>query len=241
MVRPPALAWILTSLLATFPSATPSEFVVPHPPFDGGSQFIYFPGNISGTFAHNATRYSATRPLFDNTTVNACGDNGTYYFIDSGHMRVGVSAPWDSNPLYFDLVRDEDKLHWAPFWRAFFASANYACLVPNGTRGVDNGCRTLQDEPYYYAAAEQLNLTAASITVAEGQDYPWAPFYSVKGDDATWIGNGKVNWNQLDFEAPLNYTANQDSEIDCLEYLHVTWSVLPSITTSGVFKSSGLG
>jgi len=222
MLRIPLIAATFVALFASI-SRSEKEILPLTRPFDGGTQFIYFPGNISGSFVHNTTRYTATVPLSNQTTINACGENGTYYFSTSGYMRIGASPPWDSNPFYFDLNRDEDMLHWATIWQLFFASANYGCLAPNATSGVLSGCKGIQEKPYYYVASEQLNLTKASISVEKEQFYPWEPLYSVKGDDSTWVGNGTADWNSLDFQIPLNYSLYQDPDLDCLEDLHVTW------------------
>ena len=84
-----------------------------------------------------------------------------------------------------------------------FASAWYACQVEG------HACPQYTDS-WYYVAAEMVNLSSASVStvstgaaLANGDD---SPYYSVRGDEKTWVSNGTVKWNMFDFQIPNNYS-----------------------------------
>ncbi|KAB5545878.1 hypothetical protein GE09DRAFT_1224828 [Coniochaeta sp. 2T2.1] len=150
---------------------------------DGGSQFIYYVGNVSGTFVHNSTRYAQ----FD------CGDNGTYYFGNNGSMptgmRIGVNPPaWDSNPFFFSIDRYKDPLPlYGGLYGMEFATAQFECFVNE----TDACWEMPQDDRFYFVPLQQVNLTRAGITTS------------------SWVGNGTLNRNFLDFRIPRNYSINE--------------------------------
>jgi hypothetical protein len=80
-----------------------------------------------------------------------------------------------------------------------FATSWYACQAQGG--------KTCP----YHVSAEMVNLKAASVStvsagvaLANGDD---SAFYSVKGDESTWVGNWTVDYNMFNFQIPKNYSS----------------------------------
>lgn len=70
-----------------------------------------------------------------------------------------------------------------------------------------------------------LNLSAAKITnttgVLQGTNDP-VPLYVVEGDEKTWVSNGAVETDNVEFQTPRNYTEDDDSGA-CREYTIFHW------------------
>jgi hypothetical protein len=89
----------------------------------------------------------------------------------------------------------------------------------------DRSCEPVEFDPYYYMAAEQVNLTDASITTGkEEHSLLGEALYSVTGDDNTWVGNGSLSWNHFHFQWPTDFTV-EEQKLDCVRAFKVTWFV----------------
>ena len=56
-------------------------------------------------------------------------------------------------------------------------------------------------------------------TVISGDDK--GPYYSVFGDEKTWVSNGTVDWNKFDAQKPSNYSDEGPKE--CLDGQGFLW------------------
>ncbi|KAM7196689.1 hypothetical protein V8F33_006029 [Rhypophila sp. PSN 637] len=175
---------------------------------EGGTQFIYYNGSISGSFVHNK----------NHNIGDDCGENGVYYFTsgkDTSYMHIGVNPPWDENPLYFSLRSTSN----AGALSSFTFTSTYFLCFKDGDR-----CGMFELSPWYYVVARQLNLSAASISTVSG-GVPIAkddtgPFYTVEGDESTWISDGTTE-NFFTINRPVNYTRSQS--VQCVDELEAQW------------------
>jgi len=89
-----------------------------------------------------------------------------------------------------------------------FATSWYSCL--------DEGQTCAQYIPkgdvWYHVSAEMVNLSTASVStvsigvsLANGDD---SAYYSVKGDETTWVSNRTVDYNMFNFQTPKNYSSH---------------------------------
>ena len=204
---------------------------------DGGAQFIYYPGKITGTFAHNTTRYDDPYKGLRSPTEYPCGDNGTYYWelgsgLDVGpYMRIGVNAPWDGNPFFFSLHRGvdsrprDDEEPNPPLPELEFWTAHWECLKDGGAL-----CEDLKAKPWYWVALTEVNLWEAEIEQVKGPGGSAdGSYYAVAGDERSWVGNGTVVRNRARFQAPKNYSTT----MDCVKEVDVVWFVLPTQLLGG--------
>jgi len=241
MLQPRLLASILiTGLLSISPVAsynTSVNYIT-----DGGAQYIYYPGKITGTFTHNTTRYDDPYKDFRDEVEYPCGDNGTYYWdlvknLDvPPYMRIGVNAPWDTNPFFFSLHRgvddrfrddeeeDDDDLPHPPLPELEFTTAHFECLKDGAL------CGDLKLKPWEYVPLEEVDLWAATVSQVKGEGgSAKGSFYAVAGDERSWVGDGRVLRNRARFQQPKNYSTTAD----CVKEVDIVWSVYPSLLLPG--------
>jgi hypothetical protein len=199
---------------------------------DGGTQYIYCDGVISGHFKGS---------------VEDCGDAKTYYFsnLTESSMYLGVNPPWDTNPFFFYLKHDgrswrtsngtvrnrvalgrRDTCYNAygdctydAVYNLAVASTYYVCFKDGAQ------CSILEYWPWYYVTAQMYNLSAASVTRAQGDDPTFGSdtYYVVSGDYHTWVSNGTVQWNGASVQLPHNYSSSEEDSGDCGNTYHVYW------------------
>jgi len=174
---------------------------------EGGTQFIYYNGSLSGSFRHDPPTVS----------TSSCGDNGVYYFtnISNAFMRIGKNPPWDTNPFFFSISREGRRSENVSLWDVRFASTYYLCFK-DGKR-----CGQLEFWPWYYETAQQVNISAAEISVEKEGDQ--GPFYKVRHDNAVWLGRDIVKWNNLQFQTAGNYSGVRGN--NCARAFFYEWFV----------------
>ncbi|KAB5586297.1 hypothetical protein GE09DRAFT_1277663 [Coniochaeta sp. 2T2.1] len=219
-MAPPWLPGLLVAILAVIRPVAAYNTSVNYLT-DGGAQFIYYQGSITGNFAHNLTRYNyhRTNPKTGEPTYG-CGDNGTYHFtleraVDS-YMRIGVNAPWDTNPFFFSLFRGVDgyRTRDRPLPEFEFATAHFECFK----NGVP--CDDLKLKPWEYVPQLEVDLNKASISAMKDGNLTDGPFYAVTGDERTYVGNGTLSRNRAHFQVPSNYSRYDN----CVTEFEIIWS-----------------
>ena len=100
-------------------------------------------------------------------------------------------------------------------YNLYFATAWYVC------EKAGSACPEFTWWPWYYVSAEIVNLNAATMTEVSGVGLTatdGGPFYSVTGDQKSWVSNGTVQ-NSFDFQAPQNYSIHSG----CLDTSTFDW------------------
>jgi hypothetical protein len=198
---------------------------------EGGSQYIYYDGVISGHYGADAGH---------------CGDKAnTYYFTNhtSSTLYIGVNPPWDTNPLFFYLMHDGRDYHTTnntgvhdrclnvfsgyctndAIYNLGLASTYYVCFK-NG-----QPCGIIEFWPWYYVAAPMYNLSTASIVRVPSTNHPVFGndmYYSVSGDNRTWVSNGTVQNAGLGVQLPMNYSSSEEDAFgSCGNDYSVHWYI----------------
>jgi len=160
---------------------------------ESGTQFIFYNGTINGSLEYNAKNDSACgKPLFD-----------SFSNLRNSSMKIGINGPWDANPFFFELTLDGPDGVPSRLSDLSFATTYFICY-DEGER-----CGFIELWPWYYVPAQMLDLNSASVSVVKeasiGENES-GPFYSVLGDENTWVSNGTVDWNQFNVDLPSNYS-----------------------------------
>ncbi|KAK3366168.1 hypothetical protein B0T24DRAFT_597903 [Lasiosphaeria ovina] len=220
---------------------------------DGGTQFIFYNGTMSGSFVHNT-------PAISHPNATVCGDGGVYYFSDLANagLRIGVNPPWDTNPFFFQLDRHGSTSISSPpvenriqaFVRPFGGPGNICSSAVGCTHDAiynlylattyylcykdGKPCGSSIFSPRAYITKPMLNITAASVSHVSGvplaEDDP-GPFYAVQGDEQTALYNGTSDYNDFSFQRPWNYSDATQGK-DCADDIHFanSWSSKTAFT-----------
>ncbi|KAK0727511.1 hypothetical protein B0T26DRAFT_694813, partial [Lasiosphaeria miniovina] len=220
---------------------------------DGGTQFIFYNGTMSGSFVNNT-------PAASQPNVTVCGDGGVYYFSDltDAGLRIGANPPWDTNPFFFQFdrhgstsisrppVEDRIEAFVRPFggpgnicssavectsdaiYNLYLATTYYLCYKDG------QPCGNSIFSSRAYVTKPMLNITAASVSRVGGvpiaEDDP-GPFYAVRGDERTALYNGTGDYNDFSFQRPQNYSDSTQGK-DCADGIHFvnSWSSKTAFT-----------
>jgi hypothetical protein len=182
-----------------------------------GTQFILYNGTISGSYLQTAG------------SPEKCGDNGAYHFegLDNADLRIGVNAPWDPNPIYFEIQhrgnswRRSDERKWNNYcptisctydaiYNLHLSTAWYECFRQ----------RPCEENRGLYLRLDETSISRVSNeSIAEGES---GPFYAVKGDEDDWDVTYPIFL--FDYQMPRNYSV----EPGCAERKSILWYVLQS-------------
>lgn len=208
---------------------------------DGGTQFIFYNGTLSGSFVPA----EASRSI--------CQQRGPYSFgpYYNASMRIGKNPPWDENPIYFELdhfgtdyrngntqsVRRSlgrprislDGLDHRlqkrqtclslggctndAIYNLGFSTTRFECYK-DGER-----CGMFETSPWTYVGEPNVNLSLANIArigdrpIDPDDGEEKGPFYSVSGDERSWIKENNRGRNAFDFQVPHN-SSERNCEMD---------------------------
>ncbi len=207
-----ALKRIVVALLV---AAARGVSATPRSMDEGGSQFIFYNGTLTGSLAPKG---DSQNDRYGNS--QDCKNYSSFYFEDDSltSLYIGKNPEWDPNPFIFYLTQQSPDLR---SYDISFASAYYPCYKEG------KPCGFFEFSPWYYITATMLDLKKASVSVVKDATIgagETGPFYSVTGDEKTWISNGTSN-STLDFRVPSNYTENDTSPCFPLQSTFV-WYVL---------------